>query len=685
MIITLGKNKSKIKIKDTLGFMPEVMAKKSYMQIYHNHHDYEVIEDQSLGFVKIKIGKPKFLKSVGKFVSRAIRDVAKIAKPITRIVKDVGEVTEDAYDVAKKVAVKALPPQLRRLASDSLLSVEKLVTDPVSSVKMITQSSVDIASNIVRESTNAVEIAYKDVARPGFRLVRNVARESVWKPVHKVVDVAVLPILPSSIRDKVEKIIDIPDMAWSGKLTDKTILEGLKASYQLNMIPFVVASKIQSEITNALRKDAILGPFIATLDTYSGGVLTSAQNLNNLPDKIYYDRQIDWKQTIIDGLKVYLAAVSVKSMLSNMAVAYIGDETGLSQTSLGRGVILASQAYAGAVYGGADWNNIATAGNAAKAAALSTAKTETVKHAVANGWVDDKQTASLILSAGGKFYNTAGTDKTMLDALDEAHDKEFQKYFNAQVEKKLGVPLTYAHLAAIYNSDWSKMTDNIIGSMKKMAPVFGTSDGQFLEKMGKNFVDEMRRLPKNFSNISEDVLKEIERSPENLMNLASNIANEAARTPENIAKISENIAKESVRGASNIVEEIKKTPDNISNITDNIITETGVLISNVVDEAVRTPGNITEIVSNVSISPPGSPKIDFNDLLIKYGPTLIKFLNLKYPNFNPYTSTMPDYIYDDIDANFINFDPNLGKKSKAPIFIAGLIGVAALAYLAQDE
>lgn len=695
MIIIPKKKVEKITFKDTLGYMPERLARKSYMQVYHNHYDYHVITEPGMGFFKVKIGGSvgRVFRNVGKFLSKAAKDVGQIAKPVMKVIKDVGEVTEDAYDAAKKVAIKALPPGMRGYVSDALMVLEKTVTNPVATVRMITESAAEIAQNIVREAGKPLEVVYKQAVRPGFRIVRNVANETVWKPVHKVVDVAVLPILPKSVRDKVDEILDIPEKTFSGKLTDKELVDGLKAVYQVGMIPTKIVGKFTNDTINTLKKDAILGPFLETIDKYSGGVLTSAQNLTTLPDQIYHNKNIDWKKAIIDGLKVYLATISVNQLITSATTSYVGDETGLNKTPLGRTTLAASSLYGKAVYGGADWSSIVTAGDAAKSAALSTARSESITHAVKNGWVDDKKTASMILSASGKFYDTAGTDKTLINAMNEIHDHEFQKYMNEQIKKELGVPLTYAHLSDVYNADWQRMANDVMDSMKKMVPVVGTTDGQFLERMGQNFVDEMKRLPGNFSNISDDVLKEVQKTPENLMKLASNVASEASRTPENIATIAENIARESARAVSNVSTEAVKAPEVIADTGANIVRESDVFISNVVDEVTRTPENISEIADNISretgvavdnIIKEGS-KVNYEDLLKKYGPTLAQFLSLKYPDFNPATQEIPDYIYDDIEYNLINFDPNAGKKSNTPLFAMGLVGALALAYLAQDD
>jgi methyl-accepting chemotaxis protein len=646
------KRQDKIHFHDTLGYLHPSFAEKSYMSIYHRNSDYvPVFTDGSMGItIRVRVKVRVRIKTSTKFVSSLVKEVGKIAQPVVKAVKGVGEFTEDVYDKAKSIALKALPAPLRDLMSESIMVLEKTITNPVPTVIAIAESAGDIANNIVRETTKAAEVVYHDVARPAFRVVRNVANETVFKPVHKVIDVAVLPILPKSIRENVEKIIDVPEAAFAGKLTDKKVVEGLKSYYKLQMLPMKTAGKFANATINTLKKDAILGPFLDKVDLYSGGLLTSAQSLAAMPDDLYHERDIDWKARLMDGLKIYLTVVSAGS-IANYAVGLsanaVGTETGLNQTPLGRGIMAVGVSYGGAFANG-NLTNLAIQ-DVAKNAVISQVKGETVKHAVANGWVDDKFTAQMILSAGGKFYDAAGTDKTLMSTMSEIHDKEFQKYINYQIERKTGLPITSGHLVDVYNTDWSKLANGVADSLANIKGVsLSSSDGSLLAKMGKNFVDEIKRVPQNFSNISQDVLNEIGRTPENMANFASAIAKEADRTPENIAEIANNIAREGARGASNVIDETARTPENVSEIASNI-------------------GR--EIVNT-----------DWGSLITKYGPDIIPFLQTNHPSFKPGDSFTPD-ILEDIDLNYYQ------KRSgiRPGLMIGGLVGVLALGYFATQD
>jgi len=394
---------------------------------------------------------------------------------------------------------------------------------------------------------------------------------------------------------------------------------------------------------------------------------------------------------LIDGLKVYLATITVKQLITSSISSYVGDETGLNQTALGRAAILAGVSYGQALYGGAGLS-ISTATDAATKAAYSTARSETINHAVANGWVSDKKTASYILSAGGRFYDAAGTDQTLMQTMSEVHDHEFQKYVNYQIKKELGVDLKYEHLVDIYNTDWSKLADDLNNAMKKMVPTAGSPDESFLSKMGSNFVDEMRRMPGNFANIGENVLKELERTPQNLAILASRVANEAERTPENVARIAENLARESAQGVVNVVQEVARTPENVEKISENVVRESGVLISNVVDEVERTPENVAEIAENVARESERAfdnvgnelSKLDVADLVKQYGPTVIAYLGNQYPNFNVSSGQLTVDMVEDVELNLDNFNASR-KKSKAPLFLGAAGLIAALTFVALDE
>jgi hypothetical protein len=660
IIIPKKENKSSVKFefKETLGYFPEKMASKPYMRAYHNHHEYRVIDNPEMGFkIKIKVGG--VIGDIGKTIGKAFKDttrfvsntaegfakvVAEVAKPVMVVVDGVGEVAENVYREASKVA-----------------------------------------TNVWRESSKFATAAYQEVGRPGFRIVRNIYNEVLWQPIAKSIDFAVVPLLPKSVREKVEKVLDVPDRAFRGKLRDKDIIAGVVATYQLAMIPTKVVGNFYNDTINTLKKDAILGPFLKAIDKYTGGLLTSTQSLATMSDDIYNNRSIDWKARIIDALKVYLATVTVSAMIKSASTSYIGDETGLNQTPLGRTVLYAGVAYAGTLKFSSltEMANSATTDNltgALKNAAIAEAKSEVCVEAVKKGWVDDRQTASLILSAGDKLTGTIGTDKTLMSAMGEVHDKEFQQYINKEVQQRTGLPITYAHMADVYNTDWSKIADDVANSMSKMTTIGSGDDPSFLERMGNNFIDEMRRVPENFPKITDNVLREIEKSPEAVMQLARDIAAEANRTPDNIAEIANNIARESARGGVNVYEEVVRTPENIAEIS-----------SNVYEEIIRTPGNVAEISSNVIDEVArGAEKVGdqlartkWDELILKYGPDIANFIMRKYPNFDP-SQDMPDFMLDDIEMNFANFN-RPQKKGGMGLIATGLLGVAAIAYLAMDD
>jgi hypothetical protein len=675
----------KFKFKDTLGFMPSKMSGRSYMNAYHDHHQYEVIYDETMGWgIKIKFKSVgSIFKNVGKFISKAVKDVAKLPKVAMKVVKGVGEVTQDAYDAAKQVALKVSPPFLRPFVEVAIMPVQ-LIVNPIATVAVIVKSAGEIAHDIVKETSNAVEVTYKQVVRPAFRVVRNVANEAVWKPIHKVVDVAVLPLLPTSIREKLDTILDIPDAAYAGKLTDKDIVKGVKAYLQLASLPAKMQGQFMNDVIDRLQKDAVLGPFLKGLDKYSGGLLTSAHNLADMPDDIYHDRQIDWKARLVDALKIYLATVSANALITSMATSAVGEETGLDQTPLGRGVLTVGVAY-GAAYAGGNLSSLSgdafSSGSkdvlltSAKGVAVKQAQDETIKEALKKGWVDDKFTAQMILSAGGTMYSTVGSDKTLMTAMDEVHDKEFQKYINREVQNRTGLPITYAHMVDIYNTDWATIAENVNNAMARMIPIMGTSDGSFLSDMGSNFVDEMRRIPQNFSNIGSNVLDELSRTPENLAKFAHAVASETVRTPENIAKIAGNIASASAKASMDAANAITKAAQDAA------------------AEAMRAPSNVVDFVSSVktpeistpSISMPdlnlNTPKIeipDISDLVKKYGPTMIDFLQASYgPNYAE-MSFSPEQL-SDIELNY-----KAPKKSKAPLII-GVLGLLAAGYVATKD
>jgi hypothetical protein len=703
MIIVPKPSSDKYKFKDTLGSLPSKMSSKSYMQIYHAHKDYEPVYDESMGFtlrVRITFNAKKFFQNIEKFVSKAAKDIEKILKPVTRVVQDVGEFSEDAYNAVKTAVITTLPAPLRSLVTDQILYLEKLVTNPVATITEIPQDATQLANNIVRESVNAVDYTYKNVAKPVFTISRNVANEVAWKPFQKVIDVTVMPLLPADVREKLDKYLDIPEKAFSGKLTDKVVVEGIKSFIQIGMLPAKLYADLNNGIYNVLMKDAVLGPFISKLDQYSGGLISAANNLQATPGQIYDDKNIDWKGKIIDGLKIYLATVGAGTIANfgkTMAINAVGAETGLDQTPLGRTALSVGVAY-GSAYAGGELSNLAKgqlstvskdiALQATKSAAISEAKSETVKEAVKKGWVEDSFTAKMILSAGGKFYDAAGTDKTLMETMKEVHDAEFQKYIEHEVKKRTGLPITYGNLVDVYNTDWSKLSDDLKNAFKTSpGGEPGKEEKSFLSRMGQSFVDEMKRVPQNFSNISQDVLKEIERTPENMAKFASNVFNEANRTPENIANIASNIANESVRATENAMraaEQAKKdaerlakeAADKAAELARRAAEETQRIAKEAAENAAREAQRAAENLANQA------KRTNWDELVKKYGNGIIAYLNMRYPNYTP-DMPLDESMIGDIELNYL--PPKKKFTTGQSVVAVGIVGAALAAYVAMND
>jgi hypothetical protein len=738
MIIVEKRKSKKIKFDgDYLGRLPGELPNKSFMQVYHTHEDFEpVYTDESMGWgFKIKIPKPKgWFKGFNKFVSQAAKVIGKVAKPAVKFIKGVGDVTEDVIEAARKSAISVIPYDIRKYAKDILINPVTLVKFPAATVKKTASSVSEIAGNIIREVGKPVEKVYKGVARPAFRIARNIANETIWRPVHLVVDKTILPVLPKSIRDKVDEIMDIPAKAFRGKLTDKEVLEGLKAYGQLTIIPYKVVGKFNNDVINTLKKDAILGPFLEKVDLYTGGLLTSGQNLMAMPDDIYHDRMIDWKARLIDALKIYLATVtaaSISKFATGVGFNAVGAETGLNQTSVGRGILVAGRLYAGK-FGADD-----ALKDSFKEAAVQTAKNETINHAVSKGYIDNKALATMILSAGVKVGTAAYQGSQVNDpylgdsrnsiyldsAMSSVYDKEFQNAFASEAQRLTGAPLEFRHLVDIYNTKWPDIGASVSGGINA-----GFFDSKFLSTLGNNILNEFNRIPANTGKIASNVMDELSRSPENMAKFAQAVAAEANRTPENIVNIANNIARESARAAQNVateavkapevvvevaknvatetavaaenvVKEVVRTPENVAEVAKNVATETVVAAENVaretvrageniIDEAARTPGNVAEIAENVGreVVRAGenilneAARVQWDDLIRRFGPQIMAYLQSRYPGFSvdmPPTTEM----INDLELRF----GQKQKKSNTGLIIAGIVAAAAVAYVASED
>ena len=455
-----------------LGRMPESYRSKSYMVL--GRYEDELLLDyghtMGWGFPKIKFKMPRIKINVKKFIS----SIGKAFQSIVDLVKD-------TIEAAKKVVRAITPPALHKYI-DIIVDPLPLITNPVATVTKLIDPRplIELVTNPIPQIKHvldpapkiaAVNYVYKNVLKPTYKMVANATAELALKPVNNVLDETVYKVLPSHLAEKLEKITDLPEQAARGKITADVLREAAMAAVQVGATSFAVNGYISNSILDWARKDAILGGVMAKLDQYSGGLLTSFQNLQSTGGEIYNGENIDWKRKILDGVKIYLAATGASAFAQAMAANYVGTQTGLNKTPIGRDVLTAGRIYLTASYtdAGFEFTN-AAAREAGKAVLTETAKREIIIEAAKKGIID-KKTLEDMVQYGSALYGAQNEDGTFNSEqmVSIAKDGAYQEFIREEVRKRTGLDLSLADLSEIYGYAMNpqEILDNVNAAIDK--------------------------------------------------------------------------------------------------------------------------------------------------------------------------------------------------------------------------
>lgn len=163
----------------------------------------------------------------------------------------------------------------------------------------------------------------------------------VESSVGKTFDASIGKIIPAKYYDKLKGLTSGSLQILAGKISGDNlnkVLNGVK-------VFVLVGNRLTDEMVRvALR----VGP-IQSLDKYSGGLITSAKNLNKVTIKVVDSNgkaRIDWRRTAFDALKVGMAlAGGIGAVMLATGTNLVGEKTGLSDTEWGNAVLGVGGAY----------------------------------------------------------------------------------------------------------------------------------------------------------------------------------------------------------------------------------------------------------------------------------------------------------------------------------------------------
>lgn len=500
-----------------LGRMPHDYQNKSYM--YFGRYDNDILEDygHTMGFVKIKM--PKIKINVKKFINS-----------IGKAFESVADLVKETIAAATKVVKAITPPALHKYI-DIMVNPIPLITNPTSTIanlanpmpliKAVTNPLPQIAHVLnPAPKIQAINYTYKNVLKPAYKSVANVTAEVAIRPVTRVLDETVYRVLPSHLVDKLETITDLPEQAARGKLTASVLREATMSAVQIGMTQMAVTGYFQNAVLEWAKKDKLLGTVIQGLDKYSGGLITSLDNLSQTAGQIYNEENIDWKMKILHAVKVGLAAYGANALAQSMATNYVGTQTGLNKTPIGRDVLLAAQVYSSSAYADGALTS-AAARNAGMAVLEESAKREIIIEAAKKGIIDRK-TLEDVVKYGSALYGAQNPDGTYNSEqlVDISKDGVYQEFIREEVRKRTGLDLSLKDLAEIYHYSMNpqEILDNVNAAIEKAA-----NDRDMWEENVEKAYDKALQDYEDF-NLEEFIANEMPRFEQNVKDELSRFA-----------------------------------------------------------------------------------------------------------------------------------------------------------------
>ncbi len=488
-----------------MGNLPRDYSGKSYM-VFGRYSD-EILEDygQTFGW-GFKFKAPKITINVKKFVNS-------LGKAFESIV----DAVKETMAVARKMVLAVTPPALHGYI-DIVINPIPLITHPASTIKKLTnpaplleliknpQSQIEAVLD-PQSKLDVFNYAYKNVLKPLYKSSMDVTATFVLAPISDCLDETVYKVLPSSLTQKLEKLTDMPEQAARGKLTSGVLLEACKAYWELANLPAAVAGYVGNGIIDWARKDAILGTVINGLDKYSGGLITMAQDLANTGQEVYYERDIDWKKKVIEAIMVYLAVVSCGTFAAAMAAMYVGNQTGLSKTQIGRDILLAGRIY---LTSGASLGSDA-AYEAGKAVLTETMKREIITKAATMGIIDRKTLQDLVTY--GQAAGLGPDGKVTGDKLiDVSKDAVYQEFVREEIKRMTGLDMSLKNIMEVYAyaSDPQLILDNVDKAIEK-----AKTDRDMWESNVEKAYEKAIEDYENF-NLGEFIAQEMPRFEQNV-------------------------------------------------------------------------------------------------------------------------------------------------------------------------
>lgn len=385
-------------------------------------------------------------------------------------------------------------------------------------------------SKALRNIERTTRKAFRDVQREVEASIKLVARNTIDSGLAK-------DILPKELQGALSKLTKASIEIMVGKISPERIGNALEAVYMISAVASQSVTWIVDETTGAI----LASPVGRQLDMYTGGLISSVDRLADLDNAVIDDEKVNPLMVIMDVVKVAAVvsgAGSITGALTNVgqqaATQYVGRQSGLSKTALGRSVLSVAS---GSMTGGGSIQSLLS--KEAKKVVSAEATKQSVK-ALSPALGKDGATilgTALVGSTTRAYVDPEASFSDVLQTSVVSSTKSVaNQKLNTEIKKKTGGLIGLDQVEQLYNLDPNLITkDNARAEIDRV-----------LARAHKRIIDERKKAlnVKNRIKYEYDLAKAKISDPDALEKLQAHTQRQIVGETEKLSNKIDNAEKE---------------------------------------------------------------------------------------------------------------------------------------------
>jgi hypothetical protein len=440
-----------------------------------------------------------------------------------------------------------------------------------------------------------------DNARKEFeRALQSVVRNTIDSQLSK-------DLMPPELHKPLSKLSKASIKVMAGKISSENIGDILEASYGIT----AAASQSVTWVVDESTKQILASPVGQDLDRYSGGLISSVKRIGELDNDAIDGKKANVGQIISDSVKIAMAVANPVGVVTSASTQYVGQQTGLNKSAMGRSILSVGSAYAS----GGDVSPQALLENEVKKQASAEATKQATK---ALEPVIGKEGASIVGAAVSQsaLNKATGKDANMIENIQSSATSKAKSIAKAEADKQVrkitGGAIGLDEARKIYELDPNEITQE---NAKKLI-------NQEVNKVTQKLYNERAKM----LNVKEQIEYEYK------------VARAKLEDPNAIAKLQAQTKARIDSESAKLESKYKEIQKEIDTALSSKGTE-----FNMQDEVNKIKN---ELAKNVELEKQrflSYTMDDVFDLMKQYGPQLLAYLKYKYGPQPDYSKFVTEY------------------------------------------